>query len=561
MEEPSINNYTTNEEIKISMIFPIISYTDRIRQIIESCIFQNFTEFEIMILDMSGDSKVMEILNDYIHYNNIKIFNEDSSGFSSAGIYDFINEYCKGEALYFINGEDVLGYNLLGRMYEYIEDCDVVIGLYKAFFENKLYTVKLNNKYAGKEVEKKHLIEKGYYYNPRLIRKSFFIQGAYNKDFKKIDDYLLWLNGLSNNFAKTIYRNDAFIYGNLIEENRLLNSFSPFLIDELYKDSNSEYESEIKKNLTNTIKVFYGKHENAAFVYRNWINNNRNLFVPKNFYLVEKIYDNSKKYLYLNALNDNGSTNIKSSDYFYSDENVEIIPITDEMLRLAESELVRDLYSNSRKDLAFELYLLQQMYENGGIYCGSELIIDEKIDLLFGEEVFFSLKNNSDIYTNFFGSRKENNVIKELISTYQSSNSIDNYKNFAERTANVLRVLFDIPLHPTKKRYGDIRILSSLDSFLPCITNTKSHYSHDICFDKDSNEFIKEMLNSLEIVYQRKIDEYQEKQKDKLTELEKENINLKNALNNYLGSTIWKSTAWLRFIMDKIKKITRKKGL
>ncbi len=109
-----------------SIIVPIYNVENYLEKCIESIITQNFSDFELILVDDGSTDKSGYICDLYSDKENIRVIHKKNGGLSSArntGILEAQGKWCV-----FVDSDDYIGdNNFLSKLYEYSANQDVVI--------------------------------------------------------------------------------------------------------------------------------------------------------------------------------------------------------------------------------------------------------------------------------------------------------------------------------------------------------------------------------------------------------------------------------------------------
>ena len=105
------------DNIKISVILPVFNEEKYIKQTLDSLINQDFTDFEVIVVDDGSTDSTLQITEKTLKNSSLsyKIIHQENSGVSSArnkGIY-----HAEGEYIVFLDGDDYLLTNHLTQLY------------------------------------------------------------------------------------------------------------------------------------------------------------------------------------------------------------------------------------------------------------------------------------------------------------------------------------------------------------------------------------------------------------------------------------------------------------
>ena len=122
--------------MKVSVIVPIYNVEKYLRQCLDSIRNQEFTDFEVLMIDDGSPDNSRDICREYekederFHY-----FHQENGGLSAARNYG-IRE-AKGEYICFVDSDDMISRRYLQVLYESIEKyhADMVFGYFKKFYD------------------------------------------------------------------------------------------------------------------------------------------------------------------------------------------------------------------------------------------------------------------------------------------------------------------------------------------------------------------------------------------------------------------------------------------
>ena len=110
------------DDIKVSVIIPVYNQEKYISTTLDSILNQNFSDFEIIVIDDGSTDNSLKIINDKLSNSQIqpKISHQENSGVGSARNKG-IDEAC-GEYLLFVDGDDYISSNHLSELYNGVSD-------------------------------------------------------------------------------------------------------------------------------------------------------------------------------------------------------------------------------------------------------------------------------------------------------------------------------------------------------------------------------------------------------------------------------------------------------
>lgn len=119
----------------LSIIIPVYKTERYIRKCLDSCIQQNVSEYEIIIVDDGSPDNSLSIAKEYASsYNNIKIISQSNAGLSAARNAG-LNCAC-GNYVWFVDSDDWIEDNCLRRIYSLLKSgVDILQLQYRKVYE------------------------------------------------------------------------------------------------------------------------------------------------------------------------------------------------------------------------------------------------------------------------------------------------------------------------------------------------------------------------------------------------------------------------------------------
>jgi glycosyltransferase involved in cell wall biosynthesis len=189
-----------------SIIIPTYNSASTLRRCLDSILHQDFTSFEILIMDGLSTDNTLKIAQDYHNYK-IKIHSEKDDG-----IYDAMNKGIKastGKWLYFLGSDDYL-YNdaVLRSINTYIENNapDVIYGN----VISPVFPGKYNGEYDCVKIYKENICHQAIFFKKQLFEKT----GLFNLKYKILADYDHNLKWFLDKKTKIVYVSDAIAFYN-----------------------------------------------------------------------------------------------------------------------------------------------------------------------------------------------------------------------------------------------------------------------------------------------------------------------------------------------------------
>lgn len=185
--------------MKVSVIIPVYNVQDYILECLNSIIYQDFKDFEVIIVnDGSQDNSINNIKSIIDNHSNIHLINKPNGGLSSAR-----NEglrYATGEYVIFIDSDDYIQKDFISSLYSEAKkyNLDIACGGYTSIYsDNSIYPrirnrqIFKNKATSGKEILLNQLKNNDYcvevwddlYKREFLLDNNiFFIEGIVHED-------------------------------------------------------------------------------------------------------------------------------------------------------------------------------------------------------------------------------------------------------------------------------------------------------------------------------------------------------------------------------------------
>ena len=108
-------------------MIPVYNLQDYIKECLDSCLNQNFDDYEIICVDDGSKDDSPKILREYAerYPNKIKVYFKENSGVSSTRNKGL--EYISGDWIWFVDGDDCIAPNCIKVFAENIEPDDEFI--------------------------------------------------------------------------------------------------------------------------------------------------------------------------------------------------------------------------------------------------------------------------------------------------------------------------------------------------------------------------------------------------------------------------------------------------
>ena len=189
---------------RFSIIIPVYNTEKYLDRCLSSVFNQTFSDYEVIVVNDGSTDSSEEIVNEYKdNHSNLKYFYKKNGGLSSARNYG-VSKSC-GEYILFLDSDDYYELDLLLKLNDSIDDCDVVrFGVQDICDDGTIvkYTEHGFDKTSGLEAFEKickfHYVEIAcaYCYRRRfwIDNKFNFLDGTFHEDFGLIP--LVLINSL-----------------------------------------------------------------------------------------------------------------------------------------------------------------------------------------------------------------------------------------------------------------------------------------------------------------------------------------------------------------------------
>ena len=124
---------------KISVIVPVYNLEEEISKCILSLLLQKFSDFEIIVIDDGSTDSSLSILTELSKKwgEKLRIFHRNNHGLSSSR--NFGLSKAKGDFVAFVDGDDFVDPEYLGKLYQSIvdSDSDISVSGFTEFYDGK----------------------------------------------------------------------------------------------------------------------------------------------------------------------------------------------------------------------------------------------------------------------------------------------------------------------------------------------------------------------------------------------------------------------------------------
>ena len=237
--------------MKVSVIVPVYNVEKYLEKCLDSLVNQDFSDYEIIIVNDGSLDKSDKIIGKYVdRYSNIKAFNKENGGLSSARNYGL--QYASGEYISFVDSDDYVERNFLKVMYKKaLEDkSDIVVCEFNYVYDNGDIVRSYSNLDYTTDPSRKYLL------TPpmapiRLIKKDLlekirFQEGIFYEDLQLCPKLVLYTKKISfvNDALYNYLMRDGSIMKQKVFNEKLLDIFS--VLESNKKILEKKYHDEIE---------------------------------------------------------------------------------------------------------------------------------------------------------------------------------------------------------------------------------------------------------------------------------------------------------------------------
>ncbi|MEL3229393.1 glycosyltransferase family A protein, partial [Escherichia coli] len=207
----------------ISIVITIYNRENTIEAAIESCLIQDFSHYEIILVDDGSTDNSAHKVEKYL-CNNVKYFYQENQGAAAAknrGVAESQFEFVT-----FLDSDDMFSSpHTLGLIYEALRDNTDFVSFKQVVLRKKSGDVIRIDKQVSNNVDmKKHMLYSPLNYaghHPYTFRKKFFLQaGGFDTRSKWGDALIFWRRFFKQDIKYKIIHDIGYIY-NQVDSNSL----------------------------------------------------------------------------------------------------------------------------------------------------------------------------------------------------------------------------------------------------------------------------------------------------------------------------------------------------
>lgn len=177
-----------------SIIIPVYNSEKYLEQCLNSIINQSYQEFEVIIVNDGSTDNSLDICKKFCkRYKKIKLINQKNKGVSAAR--NIAISLAKEKYIMFIDADDFLDELALEKIYNKLNDIDLLCFSYKKIYKNKTVDVELENDLDSKEKiqDRIFLDDKigGFVWN-KVFKREIIIENeiCFRADIHYCEDYI-----------------------------------------------------------------------------------------------------------------------------------------------------------------------------------------------------------------------------------------------------------------------------------------------------------------------------------------------------------------------------------
>lgn len=307
--------------IKISVIVPVYNTEKYLRKCLDSIVFQDNKNYEIIAINDGSTDNSESILKEYQKkYNSIfKYFSKKNGGLSSARNYGI--KKATGDYLLFVDSDDYIEKNTINHLINIIDDQDIIVFNINSVNNDTICRVNTFNSNID-DLKKRYLVSIPSACN-KLVKKDlliknnlYFTEGIFYEDLMLMPKLVKYTN--------KIFFDESFLYNYVVRSGSITNNkkfniktldiFN--IVDSLYNELFLEYKDEVEylyiEHLLHVAGVRfldYKKYneidKTVSIIKEKFPNWKNNIYVNKNYNIKEKIMCfllYKKKYKLINLL-------------------------------------------------------------------------------------------------------------------------------------------------------------------------------------------------------------------------------------------------------------------
>ena len=160
----------------------------------------------------------------------------------------------------------------------------------------------------------------------------------------------------------------------------------------------------------------------------------------------------------------------------------EIIEWNESNVNLEECPFIKEAYANKKWAFVADYARTRALYEKGGIYFDTDMLITKNIDFLLDKETFLGIEDSMMVNAAVWGTNKPKTVLaKKLLDFYQSQERFDTDNMYSYSIPRLItKILDEYGFDPTEK---DVQVLNKNIYIYP------RPYFYPLSYDFKNNMF------------------------------------------------------------------------
>lgn len=451
-------------KVLVSVILPVYNVEQYLEKCLTSLVNQTLADIEIIAVDDGSTDLSGNILDRYAQKYSDKLFVVHTENHGQGIARNLAIEKSCGSYIAFCDGDDYYELNGLEKMYAVLnkEKCELV---YSAS-----YRLRANHKYILGELSTPVTKESILLEATPFTLWSLLVDAKLLKKTGEIPDMLYedvaYIPGLISQASKIGYCSTPVYYWldregssvHRIKDEKILDFITA--VEIALKAVDARYQDELLMNLANKIveKVKTAWYYGDKFL--KYLNSLREDIMNNRIYKMEPDkYNTLTAYLklaeepfidrniYLNGfIKDKGVISREYQAFVEKAafrEGGRVIVLSEENCNIHSNRLVKKAFEQKNMEFVAGYFALCHIFENGGIYIGSDMKVNGPFDCLRCYRAFFSYLSENALTDKVFGAKKGNEIIGAIIKLIQDEKDSSNASDLmiAARIHEVLKSL------------------------------------------------------------------------------------------------------------------------
>ena len=555
----------------VSVIIPVYNAEEYLRRGLESVLYQTLENIEVICVNKGSTDSSLEILNEYKKQFPDKLFVYDigyTSTPSEGRAYGV--EKAHGEYIYHCDADDMVRFTALESLYEKAtrDKCDMVLGYNEIIFSTG--ETRVQGRVKGKSIlsRQEAMLLNGAYW-VRLIKRSL-IDKVGNVPVNMYCDDFAYIPVITS-FADKIGYVDTLTYYYYRKAESVMCTpkldvvegsikAEKWILEHVNETEISAAELVIAQHILVNLKSRWRFNDRTVMWLREFMGDlSQNSLVYRDAALYKELLNwntgatgNIPKILYVNGFEKDFNpekSKQRLENAFYDD--FKVIILDENNCNVKSHDWCAEALKAKRYDFLGKYFAIQKIYESGGIYVGSKIIIDNPLNYVTYLHAFFGYLDRHNLIDELWGAEAENPVIEAVLQTYEED--CDSEFSLADRIKNILAVEYDLILNGRSTLFKYPFTLFSPDIVTASTTNDESvdssrvRLSH-LTFGIDLSEKEYCILKKSTLEYLTPVNESQYQKMKIQCQNEKR---LKSELNKAKNGKYYVNTKDIRYLFDE----------